>query len=579
MSCNKETCGCSGGGGAGGKPPETDSPVTAYIESAKNRKQDDPPRPNPLSRAVNWFIRTIIADMRITRVRIVSQTFFFCLFLFFVIITDLRYLKGYPVSLFLELDPLVGFATALTTGTIYKSLILGLLLLLPTLLLGRFFCNWICPYGTLHQFTRFLFGNRDEQWNIEANRFRKLQQLKYVLLVAMLVAALFGSLQIGLLDPICLFHRSMSTAILPGINLLLPDSFYIKQYFHVGAWLIGFILFFFVAMNVIIPRFFCRAVCPLGAFLGFLSRFSLWRIERDPNTCIDCDACLKNCQGASDPHTQLRKSECFVCFECIDDCPVDAISFSFMPNKAHEVSGPPLPGRRAAMGALFGMAGYAVARGSGDSDSNFNKKIIRPPGSVKEDGFLERCIKCDQCIRVCPTNVLQPTLMEAGLEGFWTPILNMKIGYCELNCTLCGQVCPTGAIQRISIEEKNGRGEFAEQGPVRIGTAFYDHGRCLPWAMETPCVVCEEVCPTSPKAIYSREVTITKRDGNPITLRRPYVDPSLCIGCGICEHECPVKDHAAIRVTAIGETRSEERRLLMDGGDTSNLLDLVKRKR
>jgi ferredoxin len=169
--------------------------------------------------------------------------------------------------------------------------------------------------------------------------------------------------------------------------------------------------------------------------------------------------------------------------------------------------------------------------------------------------------------------------MEAGLEGFWTPILNMKIGYCELNCTLCGQVCPTGAIQRISIEEKNGRGDFEEQGPVRIGTAFYDHGRCLPWAMETPCVVCEEVCPTSPKAIYSREVTIRKRDGNMITLRRPYVDPSLCIGCGICEHECPVKDHAAIRVTAIGETRSEERGLLMDGGDSSNLLDLVKRNR
>ena len=580
MSCGSGNCGCGGKGRQPEQQADSGSPVTDYIRSAGNNSRGSVPDPrNAFARAAGWFVSTVMADMRITRVRVISQAFFFTLFLFFVIITDLRYLKGYPVSLFLEVDPLVGVATAITTGTVYKALILGLVLLLPTLLLGRFFCNWICPYGTLHQLTNFLFGSRDEQQRIESNRFSNLQQLKYVIWLAMIVAAFFGSLQIGLLDPICLFHRSMSTAILPGINLIFPDTFYVEQYFHVGAWLIGAILLFFVGMNVVIPRFFCRAVCPLGAFLGVLSRFSVIRIERDPNKCIDCDACLKNCQGASDPHTQLRKSECFVCFECIDDCPVDAISFSFMPNKEHEVAGPPLPGRRAALASLLGVAGYAVARASGDTDANFNKKVIRPPGSVAEEGFLERCIKCDQCIRVCPTNVLQPTVMEAGLEGFWTPILNMKVGYCELNCTLCGQVCPTGAIQRISIEEKNGRGTFAEQGPVKIGTAFYDHGRCLPWAMETPCVVCEEVCPTSPKAIYSHEVTIRKRDGGSMTVRRPYVDPSLCIGCGICEHECPVKDHAAIRVTAIGETRSTERRLLMDGGDPSSLLDLVKKKR
>ncbi len=170
-------------------------------------------------------------------------------------------------------------------------------------------------------------------------------------------------------------------------------------------------------------------------------------------------------------------------------------------------------------------------------------------------------------------------MLESGLEGFWTPILNMKIGFCEVNCTLCGQVCPTGAIQRISIEEKTGTGPFVKEGPIKLGTAFFDRGRCLPWAMETPCVVCEEVCPVSPKAIFSREVTIIKRDGNPITLRQPYMDPALCIGCGICEHECPVTDEAAIRVTAVGETRSKDRRLLMDGGVTSAVMDLEKRQR
>ncbi len=506
--------------------------------------------------------------MKIRTARRISQVFFFSLFTFFVVVTDLRYLKGYPVSLFLELDPLVAFATAITTHSIYKGLLWSLLLIIPTVLLGRVFCNWICPYGILHHFIGWVFGKgrAADPVRIESNRYRSIYQIKYIILIAMIVAAICGTLQIGLLDPICLFYRSMSTAVLPAINLAAPSSVYVRQYFHAGAWAIGFLLFLLVGMNVIIPRFFCRVICPLGAFLGTLSSAALWRIDRNPTKCVDCDLCLKNCEGASDPHTQLRKSECFVCFNCIEDCPEDALSFKFMPPLQQEVTLPAVPARRAFLGVLLGGAFFGFGRSSGDSDRNYSKKVIRPPGSVEEKEFLDRCIKCDQCIRACPTNVLQPAIFAAGIEGLWTPILNMKVGYCELNCTLCGQVCPTGAIQRITIEEKTGVGAFAAQGPVRLGTAFYDHGRCLPWSMETPCVVCEEVCPVSPKAIFTREVHITKRDGTPITLHQPYVDPALCIGCGICERECPVTDEAAIRVSAIGETRSRDRRLLLDGG-------------
>ena len=513
--------------------------------------------------------------------RRVAQVFFFLLFFFFAFVTDLRYLKGYPVSLFLELDPLVAFATAITRHTIYMGLMWSLLLILPTLLFGRIFCNWICPYGILHHFTGWLIGKgrAQERERIEANRYKKLYGLKYVILIAMIAAAVGGTLQIGWLDPICLFHRTMTTAILPAINLFFPSSVYVQQYFHTGAWAIGFMLFILVGMNVLIPRFFCRVLCPLGAFLGTLSTFSLWRIDRDVTKCVDCDLCLKNCEGASDPQAQLRKSECFVCFNCIEDCPEDALAFKFLPRLQNEISKPAVPARRFFLGSLIGMAFFAFGRASGASGRNYDKKVIRPPGSLEEKEFLGACIKCDQCIRACPTNVLQPAGMESGIEGIWTPILNMKSGFCEVNCTMCSQVCPTGAIQRITIEEKTGTGLFAEEGPIRLGTAFYDHGRCLPWAMETPCVVCEEVCPVSPKAIYSHEVTITKRDGNTITLRRPFVDPALCIGCGICEHECPVTDEAAIRVSAIGETRSRDRRLLMDGGVTSSVRDLEKRDR
>jgi len=501
-------------------------------------------------------------SMRITRARWISQVFFMGLFLFFAFITQFAYLQGYPVSLFLEIDPLVSVAAALTTHALYRGLLWSLVLLIPTLLLGRFFCNWICPYGILHQLTGWLLSRRTSTERIEGNRYRRLFSWKYYILTWMLVMAAFGSVQIGLLDPICLLFRSMTVAVLPAVDMP-TEWIYVRPHSHRLAWVVGLLFIFFAAMNLAIPRFFCRALCPLGALLGVLSRFSLWRIERDADACVECDLCLQRCEGASDPSTQLRKSECFVCFNCIDDCPNGALSFRFLPSLTHEVTYPDARRRRLVFAGLLGALFYPLARRSGDLDENFAKEVVRPPGSVAEPGFLERCIKCDQCIRVCPTNVLQPAMMEAGIEGLWTPVMNMRMGYCELNCVLCGQVCPTGAIQRIAIEQKRGLGESADTGPVKTGTAFYDRGRCLPWAMDTPCVVCEEVCPTSPKAIYSRQVEVTTRSGEQITLRRPYVDPNLCIGCGICEHECPVRDHRAIRITAVGETRSTDRSLLL----------------
>lgn len=502
--------------------------------------------------------------MRLKNARRISQIFFFGLFVFFFVASDLDRLKGYPVSLFLEMDPLVALANGLAAHEIYRGLLWSLVIIIPTLLLGRFFCGWVCPYGALHHFIGWAFGNKTPRERIHANRYRAIYQIKYGILTFMLVAALLGSLQIGWLDPISLFHRSVTTAVLPAFDSLFPSVLSVRAHEFSSGWVIGFLLFFFVGMNVIIPRFFCRVLCPLGALLGVLSRFALWRIDRSHNACTGCNACLLNCEGACDPHAELRKSECFVCFNCLEDCGDDALAYRFLPSRSREVTGPEISGRRVVLASLLGAAFYPLARNSGASTRNFNPGVIRPPGSTPEPEFLERCLKCEQCLRVCPTNVLQPAAMQAGLEGIWTPVLNMKMGYCELNCTLCSQVCPTGAIQTITIEQKRGLGESnAERGPIKVGTAFYDRGRCLPWAMETACVVCQEVCPTSPKAIHTRSVTLQTRKGETVTLQQPYVDPVLCIGCGICEHECPVKDTAAIRVTAIGETRSRERSLLL----------------
>ena len=457
--------------------------------------------------------------MRITTIRIIVQTIVMALFLTFVFATTFTHLDQAPglkfwLSKFLEVDPLVAIATSLATHTLYKGLIWSLILLIPTLLLGRFFCNWICPYGIIHQFVGWLFNTRGAKLQIESNRYRRLFQVKYYILAAMIVAAACGTLQIGLLDPICLLHRSFSTSLLPAMNMPEPLAKYFGDpKFHQFGWAIGFLIVFLVGMNLVIPRFFCRVLCPLGATLGILSRFSLWRIERDPAKCTDCDMCLQSCEGASDPQTNLRKSECFVCFNCIEDCPHDALSFAFLPTKKHEVPWPDIPGRRAALAAFAGLMFYPFNRLSGKTTKDFSTNVIRPPGSVEEIEFLKRCIKCDQCIRVCPTNVLQPGFFEAGLEGLWAPVMNFRMGFCQLNCTACGQVCPTGAIQQLTLEQKFGLQPYEKQGPVKLGTAHYDLGRCLPWSKNIPCVVCEEVCPTSPKAIHAEYRQLLTRDG------------------------------------------------------------------
>jgi formate hydrogenlyase subunit 6/NADH:ubiquinone oxidoreductase subunit I len=159
-------------------------------------------------------------------------------------------------------------------------------------------------------------------------------------------------------------------------------------------------------------------------------------------------------------------------------------------------------------------------------------------------------------MKVCPNNAIHPALLQAGFEGIWSPVIIPRIGYCEPSCTLCSEVCPTGAIRAFTAEDK-------KENRVRIGTAFFDRGRCLPWAMAKNCMVCEEFCPTSPKSIWFEKTTLTLPDGSTIELSRPHVDAEICTGCGVCENVCPVADRAAIRVTSVGESRSSRNRILL----------------
>jgi polyferredoxin/formate hydrogenlyase subunit 6/NADH:ubiquinone oxidoreductase subunit I len=645
--------------------------------------------------------------MKIVTARRISQIFFFLLFLWFCIVTTLGeqwwQLRGWPVGWLIQLDPLVGLGTLLATGTLYAGLLWGLATVILTILLGRFFCGWLCPFGTLHQAVGWI-ANRGRKASamIAANRYHRGQRIKYFILLFLLGAAagdllgrlleasmasplllvavlagvlllgvgvarwrnqsgkrwatavvlvaigwivlgfladgsrlLAASLQTGLLDPIPLFYRSVNLALLPLVDGRLISLSPAGRVYP-GVLAIGVIFWAAVLLNLRIPRFYCRFVCPLGALFGLLGKNALWRVGQKANGCTACGACDRYCEGACEPTSVIRTPECVLCMNCLAHCGHDLMGYQRSPSAAGEIAVPDIARREFVLTLAAGAAAVPLARLAGMTGAAWNPDVIRPPGALPETAFLQRCIKCGQCMRICPTNVIHPAGIQAGLEGIWTPMLNFRMGTsgCQQGCIACGNLCPTAAIRPISLDERLGRGDFASRGPIRIGTAFVDRGRCLPWAMDRPCIVCQENCPVSPKAIFTREVyqpvrlsgalvlqgvagerllfegpalpserfatgdyfvTLEGGDRRPparivaigpsgitlaenpwadtaaagdrltllVRLQLPYVDPAQCIGCGVCEHECPVEGRRAIRVTAENETRQARHRLLL----------------
>ncbi|MEO5376771.1 MAG: 4Fe-4S binding protein [Magnetococcus sp. DMHC-6] len=497
-------------------------------------------------------------------IRRLYAIFFFCLFCFLLWRTEFTHLQGYEVHLFLELDPLTALASGLTSATLYRGLALSLIILIPTLFFGRFFCSWICPLGILNQAISHFFNKRRPAEYVKQNRYHPIFRVKYYLLTVLLVLAAFGVLQIGLLDPMALVTRSFVTGVWPALQWS-GAGFYLLQPHFLGG--VGIALFFLAILlaNRFMTRAWCRVVCPLGALLGVLSWRALFRIRRDVDRCNDCLKCVSSCQGGCDPHGALRVSECHLCMNCLEQCPEGALHYGFIQSRTSLGQPIDISRRRLVESGVTAMAFVPMLRSSYGVESTPHPNMIRPPGALPEADFLARCLKCALCMRVCPTNVLQPALLEGGLEALWTPILINRLGYCEHHCILCGHVCPTGALRPLTVTEKVGSSSPKPSEPIKLGTAFFDPGRCLPWSMHTPCIVCEEVCPTSPKAIWFKKVALTDRKGQTVPLKQPYMEPALCIGCGICEYKCPVADQAAIRVTSVGETRSWRNRMILDG--------------
>ncbi len=464
-------------------------------------------------------------------------------------------------DIFSRLDPLLMAAATLAGRVLQAGLILAGLVLFLTLLFGRVWCGWICPLGTVLEWLaprRRRSKAPPESWRI----------IKYLLLVIILFAALLGNQTLMILDPITILNRTMATAIWPALHsAVLQTEAFLYQFSPLWGvldllhnsltrplfqeiqpvfsltMLVALLFAGLVALNWWAQRFWCRYLCPLGGLLGLVSKLSLVR-RKVSDDCVQCARCSHQCPtGTIDLHDNFRSdpAECIVCFDCLVDCSRSEIGFhwqlpAWRPATRHDYD----PTRRQVLAAIgVSAAGVALA---GVEPIVFREPatMIRPPGAAPVD-FSALCARCGACVRVCPTQGLQPSLFEGGVQNMLTPRLVPRLGYCNFGCNACSHVCPTGAIPEMALVVKQ---------HTPIGLARIDRDRCLPWTYSTHCIVCEECCPVEDKAIKLDEVKALNAQGETVVLQRPRVIRELCIGCGICEYQCPLGGESAIRVYA-----------------------------
>jgi polyferredoxin len=458
----------------------------------------------------------------------------------------------------MRLDPLVMLAHLLSSRTFLLGSALSLVSLLLTLIAGRAWCGWLCPLGTVLD----LFSPR-RQREKPSPPPEAWRAIKYGLLLTTLLAALFGNLTLLILDPLTLFFRTLTVSVWPAIDqiatlaetTLYRVSFLAEPISTFDTWLrpgllptepahyrdallFAAVFVGVIALNFVAPRFWCRYLCPLGGLLGLLSKVTLLRREV-AKECKGCTLCTTVCPtGTVNPARGYASDpgECTLCLDCLEVCPRGSITFTpgFSPAAWQAYD----PGRREFLTA-FGATIAAIALFRSDwAARRESPHLLRPPGA-RENHLLEKCIRCGECVRACPTTALQPALTEAGAEGLWTPFLLARAGYCDYACNACGQICPVQAIPPLSLEEKRTR---------VIGKAYIDQNRCIAWADHRDCIVCEEMCPIPDKAIRLEPTGATRAVGARASVQLPHVIRERCIGCGICEYKCPVNGEAAIRV-------------------------------
>ena len=436
-----------------------------------------------------------------------------------------------------------------------------LLFILLTALFGRIYCSSVCPLGTLQDIFSWVHRRFFAQKPLKFARARNI--LRYTILILVIVSFFAGfSILLNLLDPYSNYGRIMSNLGRPlvlkssnGLAGLLEqqDIFWLPKSNFKGhrtasiAFASGFLLLI-GWMSWSSGRLYCNTICPVGALLGIFSRFSLFRISLDKQACNSCGQCSKVCkaQCIDVKSKEVDFSRCVTCYNCLDVCPSNGVMYNlnriksepvddFHPDKGNQT-------RRNILKAVFLFSAFASLRafatrvtgGEKPTEIPEDKKLFAtPPGSLSHEHFNRNCTACHLCVSVCPTQVLQPSFLQYGLQGFMQPFMDYHAGFCNFECDLCGQVCPTNAIQELEPEQKK---------LTQVGVAHFIKENCVVYTDNTDCGACSEHCPT--KAV---NMVPYQNDINPL-LTIPEVDDKICIGCGACEYACPTKPYRAIFV-------------------------------
>ncbi|MGA4579286.1 4Fe-4S dicluster domain-containing protein [Limisphaera sp. VF-2] len=442
-------------------------------------------------------------------------------------------------------------------------------IVVASLLCGRVYCAVLCPLGLFQDAVWRL-----RQWLRPRKRLLyvpEARKLRWGVFWICAVGAVFtGGVTLAWLDPYSLFGRLGMQLLRPIVvwvgNELTPLAHAVGwgHWYRVESlWHWGAATAVVLAMTAAIlglaaarGRLYCNTICPVGTLLGWLARRARWRLELSPALCRKCGECLQVCKAQCiDLRRQaLDYSRCILCLDCLAVCPERGVHFVTGRRTGPQGGSSPVPVPTSTVGpsrrrflllflALVSWPGRrSRASESAGTPEGAAPSVVPaaslspacPPGSRSVSRFLRQCTACGLCVAACPTRVLQPAVLEYGPAGLLRPRMDYHKAYCNYECHRCGEVCPTGAIVPLPLEEKK---------LTKIGEVELTLDLCVVVTKGTDCVACSEHCPT--QAVFPKPY----KDH----LRVPAINPALCIGCGACEFACPVRPVRAIRVRGWAE--------------------------